>query len=263
MILRKLAEAIRRQDWFTVVVEVLIVVIGIFIGLQVDDWNQLRKGRILEREYLERLFSDLNGSIEDFVYYSNWDLRRLERQYVVLQSLRSGVLREEDRAGFADGLAMAGIHNPPRRRWGTVEELISTGNISLISDVKFRSALLASDSHYTRNERIARAAEDRIATLRPDVTRRVDIRAFNLNFLGQADVAFDFDALAADRALVGTLADIQVASDMILEFSVDSTRNIERLRDQLADILGVDTEGLPTVDIDTQAFLWRTKNADE
>ena len=263
MILRKLAEAIRRQDWFMVVLEILIVVIGIFIGLQVDDWSQHRKDLNLEREYLERLFSDLNGSIEDFVFYSRWDLRRLERQYVVLQSLRSGVLREEDRAKFADGLAMAGIHNPPRRRWGTVEELISTGNISLISDVEFRTALLASDSYFARNERIARAAEDRIATLRPNVTRLVDIRAFNLNFGSQADVSFDFKAMADDRTLVGTLADIQVASDMILEFSVDSTRNIESLRDELADILGVDSEGLPRVDIDVDAFPWKLEDAAE
>ena len=43
MILRRLAEGVRKQDWFTVVVEVLIVVVGIFLGLQVDDWNNARK----------------------------------------------------------------------------------------------------------------------------------------------------------------------------------------------------------------------------
>ena len=40
MILRKLANAVTDQNWFTVVLEILIVVIGIFIGLQVDDWHQ-------------------------------------------------------------------------------------------------------------------------------------------------------------------------------------------------------------------------------
>ena len=37
MILRRLAEAIRDQSWFTVVLEIMIVVIGILAGLQVDD----------------------------------------------------------------------------------------------------------------------------------------------------------------------------------------------------------------------------------
>ena len=55
MILRKLAEAIRRQNWFTVVLEIMIVVIGIFLGLQANDWNQARKDRALEVRYLERL----------------------------------------------------------------------------------------------------------------------------------------------------------------------------------------------------------------
>jgi hypothetical protein len=43
MILRRMADAIRQQNWFTVVIEVFIVVVGIFIGLQVDDWSQSRK----------------------------------------------------------------------------------------------------------------------------------------------------------------------------------------------------------------------------
>lgn len=50
MILRRLARAIREQNWFSVVLEVVIVVVGIFIGLQVDEWNQRR----LERESDQR-----------------------------------------------------------------------------------------------------------------------------------------------------------------------------------------------------------------
>ena len=45
MILRTLADALREQNWFTVALEVLIVVVGIFIGLQVDDWNSARIDR--------------------------------------------------------------------------------------------------------------------------------------------------------------------------------------------------------------------------
>jgi hypothetical protein len=42
MILRRLSDAFRRQDWFTVLVETLIVVLGVFIGLQVNNWNEAR-----------------------------------------------------------------------------------------------------------------------------------------------------------------------------------------------------------------------------
>ena len=65
MILRRLAEALRRQDWLTVAVEFLIVVAGIFVGLQVSDWNEQRKAREEELVYLERLLQDLDESIAD------------------------------------------------------------------------------------------------------------------------------------------------------------------------------------------------------
>jgi hypothetical protein len=45
MILRRLAEVFRRQDWIAVLLEVLIVVVGIFVGLQVNDWNEDRKAK--------------------------------------------------------------------------------------------------------------------------------------------------------------------------------------------------------------------------
>ena len=60
MILRRLVTGLRKRDWGTVVLEVLIVVVGIFIGLQVDDWNQVRIGRSDIAIYLQRIHGDLN-----------------------------------------------------------------------------------------------------------------------------------------------------------------------------------------------------------
>ncbi len=59
MILRKIAEAVRRQDWFTVSLEVLIVMIGIFLGLQVNAWNQSRIDRAEEAVFLQALYQDV------------------------------------------------------------------------------------------------------------------------------------------------------------------------------------------------------------
>ena len=50
MIMHRFVHAVRDQNWVTVVLEMIIVVVGIFIGLQVDDWNQRR----LERENDQR-----------------------------------------------------------------------------------------------------------------------------------------------------------------------------------------------------------------
>ena len=59
MILRRLAHAIRQQNWFTVVLEVAIVVLGILIGLQVDDWNQQRLERASDQRALHLFIDEL------------------------------------------------------------------------------------------------------------------------------------------------------------------------------------------------------------
>lgn len=55
MILRRVAEAVREQNWFTVVIEVLIVVFGVVIGIEVSNWNEGRKSEARERELLAQL----------------------------------------------------------------------------------------------------------------------------------------------------------------------------------------------------------------
>jgi len=63
MILARLAKAIQEQNWFTVLIEIMIVVIGIFIGLQVTDWNNDRKANNQSRQFLVQLNLDIESSI--------------------------------------------------------------------------------------------------------------------------------------------------------------------------------------------------------
>ncbi|NRA31129.1 MAG: hypothetical protein HRU11_12815 [Parvularculaceae bacterium] len=67
MILRRLTEHVRAQNWFAVAIDFVIVVIGVFMGLQVQEWSteraerahldsqlsSLRTELILSREYFE------------------------------------------------------------------------------------------------------------------------------------------------------------------------------------------------------------------
>jgi len=64
MILRRIADGIKNQDWFVVFVELMIVVVGIYLGLQVDDWNQEREAAARSKIYYERLIGDLETGKE-------------------------------------------------------------------------------------------------------------------------------------------------------------------------------------------------------
>lgn len=65
MILRRLATAFRKQDWFTVAVETLIVVFGVFIGLQVNNWNEARQDRAVAAQFEVSLITDAEIILSD------------------------------------------------------------------------------------------------------------------------------------------------------------------------------------------------------
>ena len=60
MLLRRLTTHVRSQNWFAVGLDFIIVVAGIFVGLQADAWNAERKDRVRERATLEQLYSDFS-----------------------------------------------------------------------------------------------------------------------------------------------------------------------------------------------------------
>ena len=43
MVIRRFREHVARQDWFAVLIDVGIVVLGVFLGIQASNWNEARK----------------------------------------------------------------------------------------------------------------------------------------------------------------------------------------------------------------------------
>ena len=64
MILRSVIRHVRDQNWFAVVLDFFIVVVGVFIGIQVSNWNESRIERIQEATILERLSIEVQSLIE-------------------------------------------------------------------------------------------------------------------------------------------------------------------------------------------------------
>ncbi len=141
MILRRLAEGVRQQDWFTVVVEVLIVVVGIFLGLQVDDWNEGRQDRLLEQEYLERIISDLSIDIETFERSIENATAREATIQVLLDAIRNPEAPIPDSGRFVTSIRTAGFLYLPPITDGTYNELVASGNLNLLRDVTIKRAI--------------------------------------------------------------------------------------------------------------------------
>jgi hypothetical protein len=65
MILRRLSEHVKAQNWFAVALDFIIVVVGILIAFQITAWNEQRADRAKEALYLSELIEDLNADLAE------------------------------------------------------------------------------------------------------------------------------------------------------------------------------------------------------
>ena len=66
MILRRLTANLRAQNWTAITIEFFIVVIGVFIGTQVANWNEARLAKVETKRMLEQLVPELRSQLEFF-----------------------------------------------------------------------------------------------------------------------------------------------------------------------------------------------------
>ena len=63
--IRRLAIRLRNQDWVPFGIELLILFIGVFLGLQADNWNKERIINQTVKVYYDRLLDDINANTRD------------------------------------------------------------------------------------------------------------------------------------------------------------------------------------------------------
>jgi hypothetical protein len=141
MILRKLAESIRQQNWFVVVLEILIVVIGIFIGLQVDDWNNRHIALKLEADYLEQLASETDHNL--VVYQENAEYSGSAEAVILAyyRYLTGEGIERPDEAKLLGMLCHPGFVSSASYDNSVLEEMIASGMLARLQDITLRSAL--------------------------------------------------------------------------------------------------------------------------
>lgn len=65
MILRRLSQHLRAQNWFAVGLEFVLVVSGVFIGIQVSNWNESLADQREQDRLLTELADDLSADMEE------------------------------------------------------------------------------------------------------------------------------------------------------------------------------------------------------
>lgn len=123
--------------------EIILVVIGILLALQVNNWNEERKEIKLEKRFLERLYADLDKDIINISNSYNANDRRQERALFLLASYDSIELIKERPNYFIESIEYAGYTNNPVINDHTFEEIKSSGQLSIIRNDELRMTLMA------------------------------------------------------------------------------------------------------------------------
>lgn len=140
MIVRRLATSLQKQDWMAVSLEILIVVVGVFLGLQVNNWNEDRLAREAERDLILRLEVDLQDARADTIN-AIASLETLTGRTGILIDLLRAEETVPDRPDM-DGILGAAIRvDTPPGLSATYQEMISTGSLSSLQSEDLRRSL--------------------------------------------------------------------------------------------------------------------------
>ena len=139
MLLRRITKHVTEQNWFAVILDLLIVVFGVFIGMQVTNWNADNAGEKQATILLNRIYNDLQNDILSIN-------AELEYQAVVRNYAVTAVkaLNNKDAVSFEQfviGAYQASQINPAWSYRATYNEMLSTGQINLIENETLKALI--------------------------------------------------------------------------------------------------------------------------
>ncbi|MEO0452474.1 MAG: hypothetical protein AAFZ74_19330 [Pseudomonadota bacterium] len=142
MLLRRITKHVKDQNWFAVALDFMIVVIGVFIGLQVANWNDSRVERVELVDQLSSLHAEFSENLIRFETYGD----QLDGQIKAISNLRR-IVAEDDQefeAAEIDRQLMAVIGIPVFTvDRTTLDELAANGAFRELSEYELRAPLVA------------------------------------------------------------------------------------------------------------------------
>lgn len=189
-------------DWKNHLIEFVLIIAGILLALQINNWNEDRKDRRLEEQYLFALLLDVQSDIR--AMENNLELTQRRSTIPLKSALRSWT------AGYAipmtDTTTFDLEGNPyyyddPDLRFlaevshlayvrvfqsngSTFKDLISSGNSNILSDFALRAML---SSYYTEVDQVKYYQE---LILRDLINGMKDVTEFGVNFYDYTKLKF-------------------------------------------------------------------------
>jgi Family of unknown function (DUF6090) len=142
--------------------EIFLVVIGILIAVSINNWNENRIDRILEKEYLNRIRVDLSF---DYAWINRYILDRYDRKIKGLKKGKAyfqGQYKVKDTLDFLRDVGYGGVFGNAdlNLSQNSYNELISTGNLRKIENPKLRTTII---NYYENSNALAKASKNYVS----------------------------------------------------------------------------------------------------
>jgi hypothetical protein len=139
MILSSVTKHVKEQNWFAVFVDFIIVVVGVFVGIQVSNWNQAQKDSVTGYQYIERIQQDLLATEKDMLGRMNYFGQVKKHALATFNALESPAEKLGQKFLFDSFEASQALKRPMGR--DTYNELLSDGSLKTISQLRIRQRL--------------------------------------------------------------------------------------------------------------------------
>ena len=154
MITRRITQEFAKQNWSAALVELLIVVIGIFLGLQVSSWYEGQVEADLETAILDRLkveFEDISGEIDEAIKSHQTIIDGLDK---LREALDSGTISEGNKATVLYSLRNVLNVDTGGGESATYQEVLASGRLRLLDDNDLISALSEYQERFDNSGRL-------------------------------------------------------------------------------------------------------------
>ncbi|WOJ93810.1 hypothetical protein R0135_01255 [Congregibacter variabilis] len=225
MILRSLTKHVKDQNWFAVVIDFGIVVVGVFIGIQVANWNDERSEQRRDTALLVRLQTDFERIVE----FGERITPRVTAQPVSTHKLINAIRSDAKFALDEDGtgsLISAVEAWAPYDNSLAYQEMTEAGTLSRITNPELREAL----NSYRR----AMHADNQLSRYQRELSSKGVIeRAVQFNnppsSLTREVVSFDWEALKETEAHLQVVLNLQNLRSTWSQRSLVSAQRVLKL----------------------------------
>jgi len=233
--LGKLGRDVAGQEWSAVAVELLVLVLGIFFGLQADSWYEGLKERERERDHLEQLYEDFGHNAALLEQVANHHAKLEEELMFAIGVLKRGAVLPDEYERFKWAILTMYQYPESGITTGGYDTLIASGDLSIISDPGLRSRMVrvhaGAKLEYRMIEIHASGGRDGAG---------IRDAGYSIPHPSGRGIEWqvDFDVLAADRHSLGNLANQRRSHGIFKERYLSSAGEFTAMRGRIGEMLG-------------------------